>query len=301
MSGRPGTNWNGHLPSNKMEMEILNAIDAIEDEDGQVSQFMNPGDEPLDIHVKQSQAAAGAKAVLADHSAHTQLAALQRQAMQVRMQEQLAGMQVGVKNPTAAPVEEDEEDEEDEAFAAYRMQRLQQLKDQAAATANLPTFGELQMCDIDNFIERVEPAPVGGSPLTFVVVHLFEEYQPLCVRLNFRLQVLAKKYDQVRFLAIPQSEARPHGDPTELPTLAIYQNGDYRTCQKRCQVRRATHAHHAYRTLRPAAYVSAPASGRARRRPPSRCPRGSAPGARRQALGLIGSERSRRGGAAALS
>jgi len=234
MSGRPGTNWNGHLPSNKMEREILNAIDAIEDDDGHVSAFMQPGDEPTRVHYRQAASAGGAKAVMHDHHAHQQLARLQREAAAVRSQEALKASAVGIKSTAVQPEEEEEEDD-DEAFDAYRMQRLQQLRDQAAAAASLPTFGALEMCDIDNFIERVEPAPVGGSPLTFVVVHLYEEHLPLCVRLNFRLQVLAKKFDQVRFLAIPQSEARPHADPTELPTLVIYQAGEYTNSQKRCQ------------------------------------------------------------------
>eukprot|EP00966_Prymnesium_polylepis_P257259 5942924-Prymnesium_polylepis.1 len=84
-----------------MEREILNAIDAIEDDDAQVSKFMDPGEGPLEVHVKASQAAAGAKAVLQDHRTHAQFVALQRQAAAVQSQEKMAAMQVGVRNTAA--------------------------------------------------------------------------------------------------------------------------------------------------------------------------------------------------------
>ena len=37
-----------------------------------------------------------------------------------------------------------------------------------------------------------------GSPSTYVIVHLQEDYLESCVRLGFKLEELAAKYDQVR-------------------------------------------------------------------------------------------------------
>jgi hypothetical protein len=39
--GRAGNGWDGHLPSDKMEMAILNAMEGIEDEDGNKASFLN--------------------------------------------------------------------------------------------------------------------------------------------------------------------------------------------------------------------------------------------------------------------
>ena len=40
-NGRAGNGWDGHLPSDKTERAILNAMDGIEDEDGNKSSFLN--------------------------------------------------------------------------------------------------------------------------------------------------------------------------------------------------------------------------------------------------------------------
>ena len=102
MSGIPGTNWNGHLPSNRMEREILNAIDAIEDEEGAVSTFMTPREGPLETHVRQSQggSAAGAKAVLHDHAVHAKVVLTEPSGTgQVRLRARTSALPVTILSP----------------------------------------------------------------------------------------------------------------------------------------------------------------------------------------------------------
>ena len=45
--GRPGNGWDGHLPSDKMERAILNAMEGIEDEDGKKSAFLNTDEQEV--------------------------------------------------------------------------------------------------------------------------------------------------------------------------------------------------------------------------------------------------------------
>jgi hypothetical protein len=226
MSGRPGTNWNGHLPSNRLEREILNAIDGIEDEQGNAPSFMTPGDEPTRVHsAGQSQAAP--KAARRDARAAAMLSSMERQAEAVRCQEELRrrNAQVGVDAVASAkPPSDSEEDDDDEAYQRFRMERLQLLQLQAAAAASLPTFGSLEVIDVDDFLDRVDRP---GSEQTYVVVHLYESPIAACVRLNFRLSALAKKHDHVRFLACSALACRPHIDVGILPTLVVYRGGEY--------------------------------------------------------------------------
>jgi len=132
---------------------------------------------------------------------------------------------------TCAPVDptkngsDDDDDEEDEEFQRYRLQRLQQMKEQAAACATMPRFGEVEDADINDFCDKVDHP---GSAQTFVVVCLQEEYIASCARLSYRLEELAAKYDQVRFIRVVASEVKPDLDPVTLPQLVIYQDGQYK-------------------------------------------------------------------------
>lgn len=87
-------------------------------------------------------------------------------------------------------------------------------------------------------VARVTPARAPLSPpptarwvsvrLAVVVVCLQEEYIASCARLSYRLEELAAKYDQVRFIRVVASEVKPDLDPVTLPQLVIYQDGQYK-------------------------------------------------------------------------
>ena len=219
---------NGHLPSNKIERTIMDAVDGFEDDDGRVvgaGAFRATPDGPEKIAYAPEARNTGPKGVIADARQHKARAQLQRTADAVRREEMLRARQVKVAPHAAAEASEDDEseDEEDEAYRAYRAQRLQQVQQQVATLAHLPAHGTLDFVDKFEYIDIVDAA----HPDAFVVVHLYEDFLPACVRLNFRLQELAAKHDQVRFLAVVASDAKEALNKATLPLLIAYRAGEY--------------------------------------------------------------------------
>lgn len=235
MSG-PGTGWNGHLPSNRLEREILNAIDGFEDDDGNKSTFLIPDAGPSDTVFRPQQANTGVKGCRADARQHAILQQLQRQADAVRQKELLRRQ----ANATVKPVgdsDDDDEVEEEEEFKKYKMERLREMQRHAATSAQAPRFGAVETISVDEYVAAVDCADLldqPGSNQTYVVVHLQEAHVASCVRLHHRLEELAKKYDQVRFLSIEASEAKRDMDEAELPALVVYHNnGEFKASEKR--------------------------------------------------------------------
>jgi len=65
-----------------------------------------------------------------------------------------------------------------------------------------------------------------NDPHTFVIIHLYQNYIPACVRLNDILKRLAKKYPTIKFGNIISTDAKPGFDDIGLPSLIIYKGGD---------------------------------------------------------------------------
>ena len=76
--GRPGNGWDGHLPSNKMERAILDAIEGREDEDGNVSSFLRKDDPEMAVF-RQRQHNTGPKGVREDARRHQAMQILKYQ------------------------------------------------------------------------------------------------------------------------------------------------------------------------------------------------------------------------------
>ena len=195
-----GNAWDGPLPSDPMERKILNAIEGIEDEDGNAPDFLKT-DDPEMVAFRPRRANTGAKGVIEDAKRHRAMSILQAQAERVRLQEQLKR----AANPTVKPFgeeldEDDDDDEEDEEFRKYKLERLKEMQKSAQASAGLPTFGAVESCPALQMPKAVDNA---GSPSTYVIVHLQEDYLESCVRLGFKLEELAAKYDQVRCCCCP--------------------------------------------------------------------------------------------------
>jgi len=219
-----GLNWNGHLPQTKVERDMFLAIEGCEDEDGNPLRpggFVATEEGPTEV-VRPRRHNTGPKGVIEDAKQASDIAKMQRQAEAAYRQE--LARQQSLSHQKAAGGQEaksDDEDEDDEAFKMYRMQRLKQAEEEARKYASLPVFGELQFISQAEYVDCIDSE--GAS--TFVVVHLYEEFMPQCVRLNFRLEALAKKYDHVKFVAIVASEAKETFDSTILPALVAYQAG----------------------------------------------------------------------------
>ena len=219
-------NWDGHLPSDKMEREILFASEGIEDEDGNpISTQITPGEyDGEEYHFGPSHSQTGPKGVKHDKKMSDRRDAMQRKANAVQRQEVARMMSARGLMPTQAPAGEDEDEEEDDAFKEYRLARLKQMQKTAQRKAVLPTFGSLVPLSIEDYVACVD----GAHAESFVVIHLCETLLPACVRLNFRLQELAKQYDQVKFCVAIASEVTQSATILDgLPTLVAYHGGRY--------------------------------------------------------------------------
>ena len=220
-----------HLPDSKMERDLIAAIEGHEDDEGKpISTIMRATEDgPEQVIFAPRQYNTGPKGVIEDARQARAKAQLQRQADATLRAEQMRSKHRGVPRIDAAEFEEGEEEEEeeeeegDDAFRKYRQQRLQQLQRAAQVRSYLPTFGELKDLSIDGYLSCVE----GGHAETFVVVHLYEPNLPACVRLNFRLQELAVKFDQVCFGSMVASEAKEGMGTADLPALVAYRGGEY--------------------------------------------------------------------------
>jgi len=230
-NGRAGNGWDGHLPSDKTERAILNAMDGIEDEDGNKSSFLNT-EEPEKTMFRPRQSNTGPKGVREDARRFYAMQKLQHQAEQVRIQEQLRR----AANATVAPVTtvdyDDSDDEDDEEFKKYKLERLKEMQKVTNESASMPTFGKLEV--VANVLDYPAMVDKPGSAQTYVIVHLQEDYLAASVRMNYKLEELAQKYDQVRFLNVSASDAKKDLDPTDLPVLIAYHNnGDYLGSEKK--------------------------------------------------------------------
>jgi hypothetical protein len=222
-----------HLPDNKMERDLIAAIEGHEDDEGKpMSTIMSVAEDgPEQVTFAPRKYNTGPKGVIEDARQARAKAQLQRQADAALRAEQMRSKHGGVPRIDAAEFEDEEEEEAeeeeaedgDDAFRKYRQQRLQQLQRGAQVRSYLPTFGELKDLSIDGYLACVE----GGHPETFVVVHLYEPHLPACVRLNFRLQELADKFDQVCFGSMVASEAKEGMGTADLPALVAYRGGEY--------------------------------------------------------------------------
>jgi len=227
-SGQGWRDHQPHLPDNKMERDLIAAIEGHEDDEGKPMNTLMRATEngPEQVTFAPRQYNTGPKGVIEDARQARARAQLQRQADAALRAEQMRSKQGGVPRTNAAEEEEEEdegEDEGDDAFRKYRQQRLQQLQRAAQARSYLPTYGELKDLSVDGYLTCVE----GGHAETFVVVHLYEAHLPACVRLNVRLQELAVKFNQVCFGSMVASEAKEGMGTADLPALVAYRGGEY--------------------------------------------------------------------------
>ena len=226
-SGQGWRDHQPHLPDNKMERDLIAAIEGHEDDEGKpTNTLMRATDNgPEQVTFAPRQYNTGPKGVIEDARQARAKVQLQRQADAALRSEQMRSTQGGVLPQTNVDEEdgEDGEDEGDHAFRQYREQRFQQLQRATQARSYLPRYGELKDLSVDGYLTCVE----GGHPEAFVVVHLYEPHLPACVRMNFRLQELAVEFDQVCFGSMVASEAKEGMGTADLPALVAYRGGEY--------------------------------------------------------------------------
>ena len=158
-SGQGYRDVHPHLPDNKMERDLIAAIEGHEDDEGKpMSTIMcATADGPEQVTFAPRQYNTGPKGVIEDARQARAKAQLQRQADAALRAEQMRSKQAGVPRMDAAEFDEEEEEEEgDDAVRRYRQQRLQQLQRAAQARSYLPTFGELKELSVDGYLSCVE-------------------------------------------------------------------------------------------------------------------------------------------------
>jgi len=221
-----GTGWDGHLPSNKLEREIINAIEGFEDEDGKTNGLLSQDDPDMAMvrsgfHAKKET---GPKGVISDSRLFNAKAALQREADRAR---QLAALKQKANATVRAFGEDDEEDddeEDDEEFRRYKLERLREMQQHAQQSASQPTFGSLYDVEALDMPSAIDNA---GSASTFVVVHLHVEFLASCVLLDVKLEECARKHDQVKFMRVCATDASEKIKQEDLPILMAYQDGKF--------------------------------------------------------------------------
>ncbi len=179
--GRAGNGWDGHLPSDKMERAILNAMEGIEDEDGKTNGFLKTDDDEMTVF-RQRRTNTGPKGVREDAKRHYAMEKLKAQADAVRQQEMLKRQANATVKPFGEDSDEDS-DEEDEEFKRYRLERLKAMQKHAASSAatgagdgtSPPLRGSWSRTRGSRRPSRDHP-PVGLGPSHDEVEVLFESY-----------------------------------------------------------------------------------------------------------------------------
>ena len=118
-------------------------------------------------------------------------------------------------------LEEDDEFADDAFLAKYREQRISQLKEKNRQKVH----GEVLEISRDQWTREINAA----SSLSWVFVHLYEEYVKDCVVLNRVLSEIAKRHAQVKFVKIRAKTAVPDWPDNNLPAAYLYKDGAMRT------------------------------------------------------------------------
>ena len=111
------------------------------------------------------------------------------------------------------------DESDDEAFKKYRLERISKMQSKSAPVENVCQFGKLDEVTVENYLEEVEEC----EGLHWVVVHLYEPYVEISVRLNFALMNLAEQFPYVHFVRGRASDLLPDFDEIGLATLILYQ------------------------------------------------------------------------------
>ena len=117
-------------------------------------------------------------------------------------------------------LEEDDEFADDAFLAKYRQQRISELQEKNRQKVH----GEVLEISRDQWTREINAA----SSLSWVFVHLYEEYVKDCVVLNRVLAEIARKHAEVKFVKIRAKTAVPDWPDGNLPAAYLYKDGAMR-------------------------------------------------------------------------
>mmetsp|Transcript_12989 Transcript_12989/g.15401 ORF Transcript_12989/g.15401 Transcript_12989/m.15401 type:complete len:304 (+) Transcript_12989:108-1019(+) len=112
--------------------------------------------------------------------------------------------------------DEDEDEEDDEIFRKYKQQRIDLIKN------SLPTYGRFYRVKRDEFISETEKE----HELIHVVVHLYQNTIPACIRLNLILEDIAPQFTHVKFIRTRSTDLVESFSNVALPMLLVYRGGE---------------------------------------------------------------------------
>jgi len=117
-------------------------------------------------------------------------------------------------------LEEDDEFADDAFLAKYRQQRISELQEKNRQKVH----GEVLEISRDQWTREINAA----SSLSWVFVHLYEDYVKDCVVLNRVLAEIARKHAEVKFVKIRAKTAVPDWPDGNLPAAYLYKDGAMR-------------------------------------------------------------------------
>jgi len=108
--------------------------------------------------------------------------------------------------------------EDDDFLEEYRRKRLEEMK-----RIKHSTFGFVQNLTRNDFVDCIDKE----NPNVTVVIHLYQEYIPVCIKVNKYLQTLAISLPHIKFAKILSIEADPNFDDIALPAFLVYKAGNF--------------------------------------------------------------------------
>ncbi|NXG74828.1 PDCL2 protein, partial [Baryphthengus martii] len=114
---------------------------------------------------------------------------------------------------------EDDYDEADrKAIEMYRQQRLKEWY----CLQRRQKYGELREICGEQYVKEVRNAPEDA----WVIIHLYRSCIPMCLLVNERLSLLARKFPEVKFLKAVVNTCIPNYHDKCLPTILVYKTGE---------------------------------------------------------------------------
>lgn len=114
--------------------------------------------------------------------------------------------------------------DEDPFLRQYRAKRMEEMKKEGRKGGKRQRFGHLVDVRGDKYDVYIE----NTLPHTFVIMHIYDEFLPVCQHVNKCLTELARLYPTARFCRVLASQVgvSPAFISNGLPALLVYRGGD---------------------------------------------------------------------------
>ncbi|KAF5281008.1 hypothetical protein FQA39_LY05213 [Lamprigera yunnana] len=114
-------------------------------------------------------------------------------------------------------LDELEDSEDEEVLRQYREKRIFEMK----LLAEKSKFGNVLEISAHDYVQEINKAGEG----IWVILHLYKQGIPLCALINQHMQILAAKYQTVKFIKSISTTCIPNYPDKNLPTIFVYYEG----------------------------------------------------------------------------